>query len=79
MSLINCKECGEKISDKAKCCPKCGAPNKKTNGCLTAVILAFIILSIIGGILGGNEDSEQITFPSVILPKRPVSRSWTNW
>lgn len=66
MSLINCKECGEKISDKAKCCPKCGAPNKKTNGCLTAVILAFIILSIIGGILGGNEDSEQITFPSVI-------------
>ncbi|WP_071608877.1 zinc ribbon domain-containing protein [Entomohabitans teleogrylli] len=26
MSLINCKECGENISDKAKSCPKCGAP-----------------------------------------------------
>ena len=24
MALINCLECGQKISDKAKNCPKCG-------------------------------------------------------
>jgi len=24
MALINCPECGEKISDKAIMCPKCG-------------------------------------------------------
>lgn len=26
MALINCKECGNKVSDKASTCPKCGAP-----------------------------------------------------
>jgi len=26
MTLVACKECGEKISDKALACPKCGAP-----------------------------------------------------
>ncbi len=25
MSLENCKECGKKVSTKAKTCPKCGA------------------------------------------------------
>lgn len=27
MAMIRCKECAEEISDKARCCPKCGAPN----------------------------------------------------
>ncbi len=26
MALIKCPECSAKISDKARCCPKCGAP-----------------------------------------------------
>lgn len=26
MALINCPECGAKISDQAETCPKCGAP-----------------------------------------------------
>lgn len=26
MALIHCSECGQQISDKAKSCPKCGAP-----------------------------------------------------
>lgn len=28
MALINCKECGNKISDKATTCPMCGYPIK---------------------------------------------------
>jgi len=31
MSLINCKECNEKISNKAKACPKCGFKNKNVS------------------------------------------------
>lgn len=27
MALINCRECGNQMSDKAQNCPKCGAPN----------------------------------------------------
>ena len=30
MSLINCKECGKEISDKATVCPACGFENKLT-------------------------------------------------
>lgn len=26
MALIECKECGHKVSDKAECCPNCGCP-----------------------------------------------------
>jgi len=29
MALINCLECGNKISDSAKICPHCGVPKKK--------------------------------------------------
>lgn len=32
MALINCKECGEKISKKAEACPKCGAKQPKRRG-----------------------------------------------
>ncbi|RJX18994.1 MAG: zinc-ribbon domain-containing protein [Desulforudis sp.] len=27
MALINCKECGRQISNKAEVCPHCGAPS----------------------------------------------------
>jgi DNA-directed RNA polymerase subunit RPC12/RpoP len=29
MALINCKECGAEVSDKALDCPKCGAKLRK--------------------------------------------------
>ena len=29
MALINCKECGNEVSDKALSCPQCGAPIEK--------------------------------------------------
>ena len=28
MALVNCKECGQQISDSASVCPHCGAPAK---------------------------------------------------
>lgn len=28
MALIKCKDCGHKMSDKAKACPECGWPNE---------------------------------------------------
>lgn len=33
MALINCKECGQQISDAAKICPHCGAPVVKDVYC----------------------------------------------
>lgn len=34
MALINCKECGKEISDKALSCPKCGCPVEKPLVCI---------------------------------------------
>jgi hypothetical protein len=31
MSLINCSECNQQISDKAESCPHCGNPDLKIN------------------------------------------------
>ena len=33
MALINCKECGQAVSDKATVCPKCGAPIERMVTC----------------------------------------------
>lgn len=33
MTLIKCKECGQEVSDKAKSCPKCGAPVERMISC----------------------------------------------
>ena len=33
MSLIICEDCGNKVSDKAECCPECGCPVAKTIIC----------------------------------------------
>lgn len=47
MALITCKECGHKISKKAKVCPQCGFEKRsRRSGCLLWSI--FIVLGPIG-------------------------------
>lgn len=49
MALIKCKECGQKISNKAKKCPHCGVPlieKEKIN--LRIILIATIIIITIG-------------------------------
>ena len=54
MSLINCPECGAKISNKANHCIKCGyvinASDKKKggSGCLLWILLFILFCAIIG-------------------------------
>lgn len=60
MALVNCKECGKKISDKATMCPSCGCPTKeesneikkenKINGLsmwLTLCVIICFIISVV--------------------------------
>lgn len=58
MALINCKECGKEISDKASICPICGTKlkNRKNN----LMILVGIIVIICGIVLF----SHNISIPS---------------
>ncbi len=60
MTLIECKECSHKLSDKAKICPNCGAPiskeekdlveitiKKEKTSLITYLIYSLIFLSIL--------------------------------
>lgn len=51
MALIECKECGEKISSKAKNCPKCGikvdADKIGFGGVIFLILLAGFIISLL--------------------------------
>jgi len=44
--LTKCKGCGEEISKKAKSCPKCGEPIKRTHWFTWLVLLGFILYAI---------------------------------
>ena len=61
MSLINCPECNNNVSNKAESCPNCAYPinTKSKEGCFLqtlnngcAAIAAIIILLILVGIFG---------------------------
>lgn len=48
MALIKCPECGKEISDKAKCCPNCGAKMKKTSIIAVICIIVMVVVAITG-------------------------------
>lgn len=67
MALLPCPDCGNKVSDSAAACPKCGRPisaedrakAKKAVGCTTAGCLTLVILGIIGSLIGGDGDGSS--------------------
>jgi len=55
MSLINCPECGKKISDKAPACPFCGRPMEPIFGTkflkfLVWALAAFVAITAVSGL-----------------------------
>lgn len=59
MALINCNECGNEVSDKAKSCPKCGCPvtietryatmekNKENTLGIIGCVLSFLVFNFL--------------------------------
>ena len=65
MALVNCKECGVEVSDKALDCPKCGAklrkPKRSFFGKLVKYsFIGFNILMLIWMITGMGASAEAI-------------------
>jgi RNA polymerase subunit RPABC4/transcription elongation factor Spt4 len=58
MTLIICKECNEKISNKAKYCQKCGYPKNKSNSSIW-IFVAIIILTTLLYIMSSNNDKSS--------------------
>jgi hypothetical protein len=66
MSIINCKECKQTISTKAKSCPNCGAPVKKKSllGCTFLILILLIgVLIFVVNIGGANKNYRQKSNP----------------
>jgi RNA polymerase subunit RPABC4/transcription elongation factor Spt4 len=43
MALVKCDECGQQVSERARCCPHCGATRVAKRQVLLAVILAALV------------------------------------
>lgn len=52
MAMIYCKECGNKYSDKALSCPKCGYTEHVANG---KSIVAYVLLAFFLGCWGAHK------------------------
>lgn len=61
MALRDCLECGEKVSEKAAACPKCGHPLPKRAGCLGYVVGGFVLLVVIMLVVGQKIESTPPT------------------
>lgn len=70
MALIQCTECGESISKKAKECPKCGHPNTKAAHLSWQSALGYLV---VGGVAlwffagGGWEQQTTKTLTNIHL------------
>lgn len=49
MAMINCKECNNEISSKAKSCPKCGATQKRS--IILPLVIGFVVIGLLGNLL----------------------------
>ena len=76
MALINCKECNEKISNKANNCPKCGIKVNKKSNPFSMIILGVITVIVIVFLLNQNNKSEfdyRINKSNISVEKTKVS------
>ncbi len=51
MALINCDECKNKMSERAKYCPHCGAPHLKNGITLLGLFFAILMFIVMGMVL----------------------------
>ena len=84
MALINCRECGKEVSNKAESCPHCGISLKKKKlGLIGTIFNVFIILTFIFIISSAwnffiydppKSSSSKQTTPKQKAPKKKVSK-----
>ncbi|KXZ65968.1 hypothetical protein AVENLUH5627_02698 [Acinetobacter venetianus] len=66
MALINCKECGSQISDKAKTCPQCGFEQPKKTSLFTWIIGGLFAFGVLFAVYGSTRES---TTTEIAQPK----------
>lgn len=88
MALINCKECGQQVYNKAATCPGCGATIRRKSGCGSLILLGifgFIALGMLGHCasqMGGgttNNTAGQHTAPDKEATPSPPPEPGAQW
>lgn len=86
MAMTKCRDCGKKISKRAKTCPECGAPNKKRTSATTYFVLLVIIIVTFASINSNSPSSGAAisaprTHSSISISSSDVGKPWTgqNW
>jgi hypothetical protein len=59
MPLLDCPECGSKISSSAKSCPSCGSKRPRWRWWIVAPIAAFAGMLLLGTIVGSSPDAQE--------------------
>lgn len=74
MGMMKCNECKQQVSSKAKSCPHCGNPIKKSSsaGCLVAIILSIAVVVIMA--VSINDTASVATDPDVGKPSIELSK-----
>ena len=73
MALKKCKECGGQVSNKAKACPACGAPVKKSS---TASVFLLLVVVFIGyNLLQVSSISSPPPRAALTEPSQPIQVS----
>lgn len=66
MSLINCKECGHKVSDSAKACPSCGVKLRpKTTAFTKAATICLVMIFGVAAFTGDGETKVAAACPAL--------------
>lgn len=66
MALKKCSECGEPVSNKAKACPACGAPAKKSSA--GSVFLLLVVLFVGYNMLQVSSISTELPRAALTTP-----------
>lgn len=77
MALIDCKECGHKVSDEAKTCPSCGVKVPQPPGRLKILFWGLVIIFTLKAIFGGSDTSKSSS-QSVSNPPAQISEAKKN-
>lgn len=80
MALVECRECGSKVSSKAKTCPQCGIdkPQPKRTGVLTWIIALLIGAGVLSSVLSGSKrEVEKEASAPTLTPAQIAERDRT--
>lgn len=78
MALVKCKECGAKVSNKAKSCPSCGAAVPKSTSAFTWLVLVLIVVGVYSAMQAPPPSTSDTSTSSTTAERTTNSQNQTS-